>query len=392
MHEMKMRRCPHLIFLLFLSHFATWSLCPYASAQVPKLIRYQGTLTDTNNVPLEGPHALTFRLYGAETGGQALWTETQTVVSVTRGVFNVLLGQTTSLNVPFDKDYWLTTQVGTDAEMSPRQRLTSVPYAIRAEEAERLAEQPPHFAVDTAGTLPNGLVAYWTLDEAGGGRADSKGSHHLTDHNTVTQAAGKQGHAAQFTSANSEYLSIADNAYLSVGDIDFSIAAWVYLDDISWHRGILGKWDEVVSQKEYNLRHDTGNLHFFVSSNGSAEASVNTPSALSTGAWHLIVAWHDSVANTINLQVDNGTVYSTSHASGVVDGPTTFKIGNIKLGVDVYMNGRVDQVGFWKRVLTAQERADLYNTGVGNTYLPGGFYLESSLTGKRYRLVTEELP
>ena len=91
----------------------------------------------------------------------------------------------------------------------------------------------------------------------------------------------------------------------------------------------------MAGQKEYNLRHDGGNLHFFVSPNGSAEASVNTPSALSTGAWHLIVAWHDAVANTINLQVDNGTVYSTTHSAGVVDGPAPFKIGSFRLGVDV---------------------------------------------------------
>jgi len=32
------------------------------------------------------------------------------------------------------------------------------------------------------------------------------------------------------------------------------------------------------------------------------------------------------------------------------------------------MDGRVDEVGFWKRVLTAQERTNLYNAGAGNTY------------------------
>ena len=49
-------------------------------------------------------------------------------------------------------------------------------------------------------------------------------------------------------------------------------------------------------------------------------------------------------------------------------------------------------MGFWKRVLTAQERTDLYHTGAGNTYLPGGFFVESLLPGQRYRLLMEELP
>ena len=34
---------------------------PEASAQVPKLIRYQGQAVDSAGVPLEGPYTLTFR-------------------------------------------------------------------------------------------------------------------------------------------------------------------------------------------------------------------------------------------------------------------------------------------------------------------------------------------
>src|SRR5206468_1328963 len=33
-----------------------------------------------------------------------------------------------------------------------------------------------------------------------------------------------------------------------------------------------------------------------------------------------------------------------------------------------YLDGRLDGVGFWKRVLTANERADLFNGGVGVEY------------------------
>ncbi|MDP3722934.1 MAG: hypothetical protein Q8R91_05480 [Candidatus Omnitrophota bacterium] len=40
-------------------------LCAGVSAQVPPLIRYQGTLVDANNVPLEGSYSLTFRVMEA---------------------------------------------------------------------------------------------------------------------------------------------------------------------------------------------------------------------------------------------------------------------------------------------------------------------------------------
>ena len=82
------------------------------------------------------------------------------------------------------------------------------------------------FTVDSGCTLTTSLIAHWNLDEASGTRVDAKGGNDLTDNNTVTQATGIVSNAGQFTAANSEYLSIADNAALSTGDIDFTIPLW----------------------------------------------------------------------------------------------------------------------------------------------------------------------
>ena len=77
------------------------------------------------------------------------------------------------------------------------------------------------------------LKGLWHLDENSNGsaavtRKDSSGNgNDLTDNATVTSTQGKIGKAAQFTAANSEYLSIAENASLSPGDIDFTFSGWV---------------------------------------------------------------------------------------------------------------------------------------------------------------------
>ena len=107
-----------------------------AIAAVPHLIRYQGVLVDTQQAPLEGPYTLTFRMYDAATGGTKVWEETQTNVPLSKGQFSVLLGQVTPLELAFDKDLWLSVEVNHDGEMSPRQQLSSVPYAYRAAVAE----------------------------------------------------------------------------------------------------------------------------------------------------------------------------------------------------------------------------------------------------------------
>lgn len=100
-----------------------------------------------------------------------------------------------------------------------------------------------------------------------------------------------------------------------------------------------------------------------------------------TGTWYFIVGWHDPNANTLNIQVNNGTPTTRSHSYGIYDGSLSstrqIKIGAL-VGYYQYMDGLMDEVSVWKRVLTADERTWLYNNGNGRTY-EDLFY-----TGKNY--------
>jgi hypothetical protein len=74
-----------------------------ALADVPNLLNYQGRLTDPSGNPKNGTFTMQFALYDAATGGNQLpsgspWSETQSV-TVTDGVFNVLLGSVTPLAI-----------------------------------------------------------------------------------------------------------------------------------------------------------------------------------------------------------------------------------------------------------------------------------------------------
>jgi hypothetical protein len=231
------------------------------------------------------------------------------------------------------------------------------------------------FSPDAGCTLTTSLVSYWNLDEASGTRVDSFDANDLTDNNTVTQATGKVGNAAQFTRANSEYLSHADNASLSTGDIDFTIACWVYLDSKPGDMGIVIQ--STATSRGYALKWENGNaLYEFFVGNGSSgiigDIEATTFGTPATGVWHFVVAWHDSVNNTVNIQVDNGTVDSTSTSGAAGDSTADFNIGANASGTVQFFDGRIDEVGFWKKVLSSQERTDLYNGGSGNTYNPAG--------------------
>ena len=115
------------------------------AGQVPKLINYQGSLFDKGTPPQpvpDGNYNITFSIYDVQTAGTPLWTETwsaqatpPTPVIVTGGVFNVMLGTITPLPANFFAEHptaYLGVKVGSNSEMLPRQRLTSVGYAFTA--------------------------------------------------------------------------------------------------------------------------------------------------------------------------------------------------------------------------------------------------------------------
>ena len=139
---------------------AAWCLCSPVEAQVPHLINYQGQLTDSQGVPLEGPYTLKFRLYDAATGGTKTWEETQTSVSISKGSFSVLLGSVASLDaVNWGAPCWLSIRVNSDPELAPRQRITSVPLAIRAETAEVV--KTSGLTDDANRLVPSGAIILW---------------------------------------------------------------------------------------------------------------------------------------------------------------------------------------------------------------------------------------
>jgi hypothetical protein len=102
-----------------------------ALAQAPSTMSYQGVLTDAGgNIVPDGAYNLTFKIYDVPGAGAALWTENWFGVAVAKGGFSVLLGSSTPLALPFDKQYWLGIAVGGGGELTPRVQLASSPYGL----------------------------------------------------------------------------------------------------------------------------------------------------------------------------------------------------------------------------------------------------------------------
>jgi hypothetical protein len=142
----------------------------YAASSVTSSIHYQGKLTDIAGNPLNGTYTMTFKLYETFTGGTALDADTHSLI-----VNNGLLSTT----ITFDPSYfdgralWLGIQVESDPEMTPRQALQPVPYALSLRPGAIIAGYGEALKLYTLGPSNTGLVV-----SANG--TDSVGMHAIT--------------------------------------------------------------------------------------------------------------------------------------------------------------------------------------------------------------------
>jgi len=114
---------------------------------VPTLASFSGVLTDVDGKPLTSVTGVTFSLYKDADGGAPLWMEVQNVRPNKAGHYTLTLGSTTSEGLPTSlfasgEARWLGVQPEGQAEQ-PRVLLLSVPYALKAADAETVGGLPP---------------------------------------------------------------------------------------------------------------------------------------------------------------------------------------------------------------------------------------------------------
>src|SRR5579859_1260018 len=189
---------------------------PQANSQaiVPRLIKFSGVLRDILGHPMTGPLDVTFALYDKEAGGDPLWYETQTVQADQLGRYTALLGAMHTDGLPIElftsgEVRWLGIQVGHEQEQQPRVLLVSVPYALKAGDAETLGGKPASAymlsASQSTGTSGSGAPSIVGTAQAGGTGKTKKGAGPLTITPSCTSMTGdggaQAGQIALYTSA-----------------------------------------------------------------------------------------------------------------------------------------------------------------------------------------------
>lgn len=140
--------------LCFLAAVATALAADAAGTNTVEKFAYRGTLANADGSAFASaiPMQMTFRLYDRETGGTPLWGRTLPVRVETNGTFYAELsdgeGSPSDKSLPYgelaqalaacDGTCWIGFAPDDYSEMAPRQRLASVPRALRAVTASKI--------------------------------------------------------------------------------------------------------------------------------------------------------------------------------------------------------------------------------------------------------------
>lgn len=222
------------------------------------------------------------------------------------------------------------------------------------------------------------LAAYHKFEADGSG---VQGGNALVENGTPTYVAGKLGNAAQLLRASTQYFSGTGGAnpeFIMGTGVSMTGLAWVYpLNHTScvYFRGT----GTTAAGHEYGMvvNASTGLTCRF--SNGTSNILPNSPvNSILLSAWNLCVAQFNASTGVGTAQVFNASnlagtslaspaTATVSGTSVIWDNGNPFQVGLLGLAT-AKMDGIVDSLAIFKRLLSAAEIIEYFNEGNGREY------------------------
>jgi hypothetical protein len=272
---------------------------------VPRLVNYSGRVLDVDGKPQVGIAGVTFSIYKDQYEGSPLWLETQNVTANSKGNYTIQLGATRPEGLPLElfssgEARWLGVRVN-GGEEAPRALLLSVPYALKAADAETIGGLPPSAFVlaAPASSLATASVPAVTAQPLATGTTP------------VTTAGGTLNTLAKFD-ANADITSsvIFDNG-TSVGVGNTAPAAKLDVSGTSIFRGLLTL--PAVSAATASTGKNSQPINLTASTyNSSAKKAVNE-----TFRWQAEPVGNDSTAPSGKLNLLFGSGSATPTETGL---------------------------------------------------------------------------
>jgi hypothetical protein len=214
-------------------------------------------------------------------------------------------------------------------------------------------------------TLLNGLIAYYPLDANSN---DLKNAYNGTETN-ISHVSSVIGNGASFNGSSS-YISIPDNNDFSftngTNDLPFTVSFNLKINNTSGYKDIISKY--TAGNYEWEIRIDGINLEVALY-NQTASAylySTTTGGVFVAGNQYKVTITYtgSGVGTGIEIYVNNivtGGSKQTVGAYTKMTNTTSPVLFGKSATNGFWLNGILDDVVFWNRVLTSTERTNNYN-------------------------------
>jgi hypothetical protein len=224
--------------------------------------------------------------------------------------------------------------------------------------------------------MTNGVVAHWEMKaDTSANEVDEMGANDLTVSagDTIPSAAAVVGNGRDFEDGEDDYMSIADNADLSMsGDPSFTLLFWLRLESVSATRAITHKGTDGGNNAEYALYfNNSGSTFGLTIGNGSTNRTLTTTRAHGTGTNYFLAAIYNATNDTAQLLVcepAGNNLVSTNYTQGSHDSGGTLYFGAFAHSLSLNFDGIADEVTVAKRAFTTNEVITLYNSGSGQAW------------------------
>lgn len=213
-----------------------------------------------------------------------------------------------------------------------------------------------------------GARCHWKMDEAAATTPDLFGGVDL-NWGGPDIAEGLIGNSLEFVFGSGDDLQ-ATNAAFALGDITFGFTFFVRFDQIlASTQYLLQNWSGAGNRVYRLTLNSSQQLVLIVSVDGTTTAATLTHSLpIPINDWTMIAVWHDKVANTLNIKVNDGATESVAHSTGVFAGGTDLYVGRNQETIAT-LSARIDSLTFWKnRFPSENELAAIYSAGFGVDY------------------------